>query len=250
MLTSRRVHLDRLKTLRFLNELEAASGKAKSLYLPSGTPQPEILLEKALSWQSVPADMAQLVAGSMTGAALFWGSSRTCLILPPFPITEEYFTQGYNVEPLRSLLKHDFTVALVLVRLGAYAFGICRGEKLITSKVGTGLIHARHKKGGSSQRRFERHREKQIEYFLGRVCDHVRERLEPYDRVLDYMVYGGSRTAIMSLQKDCSFLRHFDSRVLRLLLDIPEPRQAVLEAAIRHVWSSSVTEWYDIDVLA
>ena len=165
------------------------------------------------------------------------------LVLPPFPIAEEYMTNGYDVEPLRSLLSHDFLIALVLVRLGAYSIGICRGTELIDSKTGTGLVHARHKKGGSSQARFARHREKQIEQFLIRVCGHAREHIEPHARSLDYLVYGGARTTILLLRKRCPFLSQFDDRILRMLLDIPDPRQAVLEKAIGTVWSTDVIEW-------
>ena len=165
------------------------------------------------------------------------------LLLPPFPIAQEYVTGGYDVEPLRSLLGQDLLIALVLIRLGAYSIGICRGSELIDSKTGTGLVHARHKKGGSSQARFARHREKQIEQFLTRVCRHVREHVEPRARSLDYVVYGGARTTILSLRKHCRVLSQFDNRVLRTLLDIPDPRRVVLEKALSTVWSTDLIEW-------
>jgi len=236
--------------LGFIEQLGEAGDKAESLYVPSGLPLPEVesLLEKTLGTLAIPQELAELVTRSETGAIVFWGSSQRYLVLPPFPITEKYFAQGYDVARLRSLLKRDFMVALILVRLGAYAIGLCQGESLIISKVGTGLVHGRHKKGGSSQQRFQRHREKQIEYFLDRVCGHAQERLEPQARTLDYIVYGGARTTILSLQKRCSFLRQFDTRILPPLLDIPEPRKAVLETAVGRVWSSNVIEWRNDDV--
>jgi len=244
---SRRFRLSRSKMLDFLDELEAAGGKARSLYLPSGLSLVEVesLLKEALETPTIPPGLAELVASSETGAILFWGFYRRCLILPPFPVTERYLAHSYDATILRSLLKRSFTVALILIRLGAYAIGICQGEKLIASKNGTGLVHARHKQGGSSQRRFERHREKQIEYFLDRVCQHVREQLEPHARAVDYVVYGGARTTILLLRKRCAFLQQFDNRTLPPLLTIPEPRKAVLEAAIGDVWSSTVVEWYE-----
>ena len=245
MLVSRRFFLSRAKMIGFLDELEAAAGEARSLYIPFGLSQPEVdnLLEKVFDPRAIPPELAASAAGSKMGAVIFWSPSRTYLVSPPFPIEEKYFTEGYAVEPLRSLLKRDFMVALVLVRLGAYAVGICQGESLIISKVGTGLVHGRHKKGGSSQQRFQRHRQNQIDSFLDRVCGHVRERLEPQARMLDYLVYGGAWTTILSLQKCCSFLRQFEGRLLPPLLDIPEPRKVVLETAIGRAWSSSVIEW-------
>lgn len=251
-LVSRRFFLSRLKMIDFLTELEATTDStARSLYLPPRLPLPEIehLLEKAVSPQASPPELDELAAGSKTGASLFWGSSLKCLILPPFPVGENAIFQGYAVEPLRSLLKSDFRIGLILVRLGAYAIGVCQGESLTSSKVGTGLVHGRHKKGGSSQLRFQRHREKQIEYFLDRVCHHIQERLEAQGRTLDYMVYGGAWTTILLLQKRCPFLRRFDSRTLPPLLDIPEPRRAVLETAVGRIWSSCVIQWQDNKVV-
>jgi hypothetical protein len=237
--------------LAFLTELEATSGPAESLYIPSGLPLSEVgnLLEKALDPPAIPPELAELAAASKTGAVIFGSPSQTRLVIPPFPIMEEYCARGYVVEPLSSLLKRNFRVALFLIRLGAYAIGLSEGEKLVTSKVGTGLIHGRHKKGGSSQQRFRRHREKQIEYFLTRVCGHIQEHIKPHALTLDFVVYGGAQTTILLLQKQCPFLARLEGAILPPLLDIPEPRQAVLEKAVRRVWASSVIEWRDDEVL-
>ncbi|MFC1860804.1 Vms1/Ankzf1 family peptidyl-tRNA hydrolase [Chloroflexota bacterium] len=247
MLKSRRLLLTRRKMLDFLDKLEAEGDNAVTLYLPSRWTAADIedMLGKVPDKVALPQDIIELAARFETGSALFWGSSRKCLVLPPFPISEKSIATGFHLKPLYSMLNKDFTIALILVRLGAYAVGIFRGEELVTSKVGTGLVHGRHKKGGSSQRRFERHREKQIESFLSRVCIHVRERLEPDARSLNYITYGGAWTTILLLRKRCTFLCRFDDRTLPPLLDIPEPRQPVLEASIGQVWSSSVLEWYE-----
>jgi peptide subunit release factor 1 (eRF1) len=191
----------------------------------------------------MPPNVAETIAASKMGAAFFWSQLQMYLVLPPFRVEEDYIIDSYDVGPLRTLLSRDFLIALVLVRLGAFSIGICQGTGIIDSKTGTGLVHARHKKGGSSQARFARHREKQIEEFLGRVCGHVREHIEPHARSLDYLVYGGARTTILTLRKQCPFLSQFDDRILRMLLDIPEPRRAVLEKAIDIIWFTNVIEW-------
>ena len=53
MLVSRRFFLSRVKILSFLKELEATAGTAKSLYISSGLPLPEVenLLERMLALQ-------------------------------------------------------------------------------------------------------------------------------------------------------------------------------------------------------
>ena len=190
--------------------------------------------------------MAELVTGSRTGAVIFWGSSRNILIQPPFPLKEQFISPGCDTAPLRSLLEERFTVALLLVRLGNFAIGVWEKDRLLASKTGTGLVHGRHRKGGSSQRRFERRREKQVGVFLERVCGHAREQLGPHMENIDFFAYGGAWNTIALLQNECTFLRKFEDRLLPPLLDIPHPRRSVLETAIADVMSSHVTEWRSI----
>jgi peptide subunit release factor 1 (eRF1) len=244
---AKRSRLTRSQALVFLDELACAGGGAISVYFPRATPRPraENLLNKVFAALPTPPDIVEAIGASEIGAALFRTPARTYLVLPPFPVTEEYITDGYDVGPLRSLLSRDLVIGLVLVRLGSYSIGVCRGVELLDSKTGTGLVHARHHKGGSSQARFARHRQKQIEQFLIRVCGHARERIGPHARSLDYLVYGGARSTVLLLRKQCPFLGQFDDRVLRMLLDIPDPRQPVLEKAVNTVWSTDVIEFSD-----
>lgn len=232
--------------LVFLNELEeTVDSGAASLYMLPGLSVPEIedLLAK-IRVQSIPGELTEMAANSKNGAVLFWGSTRKYLVLPPFPFREKTMFAGCITEPLRQLLDSNFKIGLILVHLGTYAIGICRGEELITSKVGTGLVHGRHKKGGSSQQRFQRRRQKQVHEFLDRVCIHVLEQLEPYAQELNYIVYGGPRQTVLLLQKRCAFLKSFEDRVLPLL-DVPSLRQKVLETAVGRIWSSCIIEWQE-----
>jgi len=232
--------------LSFLDEIEQApSSSAISLYIPRGfsTPEIEDLLQKG-GVRSVPNELSQLASSSKNGAVLLWGDIRKCLVLPPFPLSEKNAFDGYVTQPLHQLLTSDFMIGLVLVHLGSYAVGICHGEKLIFSKVGTGLVHGRHKKGGSSQQRFQRRRENQVQEFLDRVCLHAREQLEPHAQLVKYIAYGGPRQTVLLLQKRCPFLQSFEDRVLPLL-DVPSARQRVLEKAIVRIWSSCIINWQE-----
>jgi peptide subunit release factor 1 (eRF1) len=232
--------------LHLLCELEGAADSAASIYVLPGSPIPGIekTLGTTLGLNNIPPDFAKTIARSSTGAALFWGEQHKYLVLPPFPIARERVSNGYDVEPLRSLLQRELMIALILIRLGAYAIGVFQGERMVSSKVGTGLVHSRHKKGGSSQHRFERHREKQIEYLFERICTHVREHLEPYIEELDYVLYGSERSTVLSFRKRCQFLKLLDARTLERLLNIRQPRQATLEAGIREAWCSEVIQYH------
>jgi hypothetical protein len=245
--TAHEFYLSRESIFRFLEEMERGRDIIGSCYIPGGRSQAEIeeLLKKEISLPAI-AGLPDLITTSKTGAALFWRSARVVLMLPPFPLAGSYRGQGCLAEPLRVLLGKDYAIALVLLRLGAYAVGVCRGETLVTSKVGTGLVHQRHRQGGSSSSRFRRHREKQIETFLTRVCAHIREHVEAYAKGIDYIVYGGSRTALLLLEKRCPFLEQFSNRALSPLLDIAEPCQPVLEKAVKRIWTTKVIEWQEM----
>ena len=240
----------RQKMLDFLGKLvEYSSASSYSLHLPPHPDRSEV--KKSLEEISMPVEiipqLVEVIDKSHAGGTVFWSGEANYLVIPPFPITEKSLVRGFSTEVLSILLEKDRLIGIVLVRLGAYAVGVCRGETIISSKVGTGNIHGRHKKGGSSAHRFERHRDKQIEYFFTRVCQRVREHLEPYEKSLDYLVYGGARTTILKLQKQCTFLEKLNTPMLPALLDIPEPRQAVLNMALNRVWSSTVHEWREED---
>lgn len=245
MLNSRTYKLNREKTIALLRDLDKIDEKAISLYLPAGTSISgiETILSQVSTAQSIPQDLANLAGTSATGAVIFWGGSAKYLLLPPFPIKEKYITGGYDVEPLLTLLTQEYAIGIVLVRLGTYSIGICHGEKLIDHYSGTGLVHGRHRQGGSSAARFQRRRQDQTHHFLERVCEHIREKFEPNIGRLDYLVYGGARTTILQLQKQCLFLKQFDDRLLPPLLEIPDPKFSVLEKAVTDIWSSRVFEW-------
>jgi len=249
MLLHDRRRLYKSKLLRLLDELETTAGSGTSLYILPGTPAPEIekTIRLVVGAEGVVADIIRDAARSTTGAVLFWGERGKYLILPPFPVAEKAFISGYDVEPLRLMLTKELMIALVLLRLGAYAVGVFQEQVLLASKVGTGNIHSRHRKGGSSEQRFARHREKEMEYFFTRVCGRVQERLEPYIKRLDYLVYGGERHTLLAFRKRCEFLKRLDDRVLVPLINVREPKQATLEAAIEQVWSSEVILWHDED---
>jgi peptide subunit release factor 1 (eRF1) len=232
--------------LKFLYELEGSNDPtALSVYILPGLSITAIedLLVKAEA-QSLPIEVIQLAANSKNGSAILWGNTRKCLILPPFPFRETATFTGYTPEPLCLLLNSDFKIGFILVHLGAYAIGICRGENLFSSKVGTGLVHGRHKKGGSSQQRFQRRRQNQAQEFLDRVCMHIMEQFEPEAQFLNYVVYGGPHQTILLLKKRCLFLKSFEDRLLPLM-EVPLPRHKVLEMTVSRVWSSRIIEWQE-----
>ena len=245
MLTSKSYKLTREKTSALLHRLETYNEDVITIFLPSGMTTDDVtaFLQKTPNTQSIPYDAVRLAATSPTGSVLFWGVTQKYIIVPSFPLREKYITNGYETEPLLSLISKDYTIGIVLVRLGHFSVGVCQGEKIILHDSGTGLIHGRHRQGGSSASRFQRRRKDQTHHFLERVSEHLQETLEPYARTLDYLIYGGARVTILRLQKQCPFLAQFDNRLLPPLLEVQDPRFSVLEKAVTEIWSNKVTEW-------
>jgi peptide subunit release factor 1 (eRF1) len=245
MISAVRYNMPKTRMLHLLEELLSSGNEVASVCIPPRLAKIEIegLMETVVDLKSLPEDVARYMFESPTGAVLFWGQHHRYVVMPPFPLQEERTSPVCEIEPLHALLQREYLFGLIVVRLGAYAIGVVQGEQFLTSKVGKGLVHARHRQGGSSSHRFERHREKQMETFFTRVCGHVREQLEPYERDLQYLIYGGTRETLLDFRKDCHFVRQFDSRTLDILLNIREPNTAGLNEALREAWSSRIIEW-------
>ncbi len=245
MLAVSRYNLTKVRLLHLLEELKANLVEVGTLCVPPRSSKTNIegMMKTVMDMITVPEDLSDSIAESQTGGILFWGPHHWYLVMPPFPVTKESVSKTCEIEPLYSLMHQEFLLGLVIVRLGDYSIGVFQGEKLLSSKVGTGLVHSRHRQGGSSSHRFERHREKQIETFFTRVCQHAREQLEPYTRKLDYVLYGGTKETILDFRKQCHFLQEFDKRTLDRLLNIREPKQSGLVEGIQEAWSSRVIQW-------
>ena len=121
---------------------------------------------------------------------------------------------------------------MLLVRLGGHAAGVFRGRELVDSKVGSRLVHGRHRAGGSSSGRFARRRAGQARVALqaaagrggARCCasrprraSSTRSSSAATARALDERAGGPRLAAVRALAA---------TRVL----DVPDPRLAVLEA--------------------
>jgi peptide subunit release factor 1 (eRF1) len=236
-------HLSRAKMLEYLEKLPGEPREGQlTLFVPPRL-SPEKLSDMAGKVPAVSKEIYDICTSSDNGAVIFTDKIKTRLVVPPFPIRDSVMMAGLETAHLKAMLEQNYVIGLVLIRLGSYGTGVCKGDKLVTSKVGTGLVHARHRQGGSSSHRFERHRDKQMETFFNRVGGHVREQLEPYARQMDYIVYGGAWETIQLFIKYCPFLAKLNKPILPTLSDTPEPHLAVLEKAIGRVWSSTVYEW-------
>jgi peptide subunit release factor 1 (eRF1) len=146
---------------------------------------------------------------------------------PPLPSKVRGSRAGFDASPLLDHVRRERTVGVLLVRLGGHAAGVFEGERLVDSKVGSRLVHGRHRKGGSSSGRFARRREGQARAALEQAADvAARVLLGP---CLDAVVLGGDRRALDTVLADPRLAPLRELAVDRVL-DVPDPRLAVLRA--------------------
>ena len=149
---------------------------------------------------------------------------------PPFPPLDEALRgerPGYDPAPLLDHVRRERTVGVLLVRLGGHAAGVFDGEQLIDSKVGSRLVHGRHRKGGSSSGRFARRREGEARAALQAAADVAARVLVPAVARLEAVVLGGDRRALDGVLAD-QRLAPLRPLVTGRVLDVPDPRLAVL----------------------
>jgi hypothetical protein len=118
-------------------------------------------------------------------------------------------------------------LGLLLVRRGGIAVGVAAGGELTASKVDGAYVQSRTAAGGWSQQRFARRRENQARALAGDAAG-VAARLLAGE-TLDALVTGGDRALVEAVLAD--------PRLARLPaparhLDVPDPRLAVLRAAV------------------
>ena len=189
------------------------------------------------------ASVIQQVPESDNGLVVFRGVEGAVAVAPPFPIEEDSISDGGDMAPLVELLVRDRTVGVVLLRLGRYAVGVLRGDDLLASRSGSRYVKSRHRKGGSSQRRFERSRERLVRELFDKTCETARGVFTPYRDRIDNLLMGGEGHTLMDFERRCSYFRQSGIEVLRRRLAVDRPGKAALESIHREVWRSRVYEF-------
>ena len=122
-------------------------------------------------------------------------------------------------------------LGLLLARKGAVAVGVADGDELVVSKVDTHYVQGRTAAGGWSQQRFARRRDNQAKAAAADGAAIVVRLLLPEVRALHALVCGGDRAAVDAILAAPVLAPVAALRADRFL-DVPEPRHAVLVAAV------------------
>ena len=231
------------RVLQLLAELEASGRYQRSVYLT-----PDSLAHVGPRRSTTPADpWEELIAGVIdqakepeSGLAIYLGDGQALAIVPPFPIAEEKRVDGVDTSPLVAQLGSELLIGVVLLRLGRYAVGVLRGNSLVASKTATRYVKRPHRAGGTSQRRFERSRERLVLELFDKTCQVVRDVFAPYDSAMAHVLLGGERHTLRRLVQRCRYLSDVQDKTLGRLLQVARPGQAALDRVAYEVWSSRV----------
>lgn len=142
-----------------------------------------------------------------------------------------------DFSPIRAMLDQPWTIAIILLRLGHYSFGIAEDEKLIVHKSGGRYVKNRQRKGGQSAARFTRNREKWIQQLFDEVADVALSRVKDYGKHVDWLAFGGDRTVLNQFTKRLSLPDGLTDRVTPWRVPVEQPGMDELERAVTSAWS-------------
>ncbi len=221
------------RLLRLLDELESSELYDSTLYVGPGE-------SGQVRLPHVEGEALSALSVDEPGAVVFAGAGRAAAVAPPFPMGVSGACEGFDAAPLRELMARDIVVGVVLLRLGRYAVGVLRGETLVASKTDTRYVKNRHRKGGSSQRRFERSRERLVRELFDKTCEVARQVFSPHQREMEYILMGGERHTLRAFAERCSYMGRNRSKTLSRVLSVRAPNNAALGEIAREVWQSRI----------
>ena len=203
--------------------------------------------ERRRPWEERTSQVLQHIGASETGLAVFLGESQAIAVVPPFAIPGGVASDGLNAAPLIQLVSSELSIGVVMLRLGRYAVGVLRGDTLVASKTDSRYVKSRHRAGGSSQRRFERSRERLIRELFDKTCEVVRGVFSPFESGMDSVLLGGERHILAGFVKRCRYIQGLEQITLARVLQVDRPGQAALDGIASEVWKSRVLVFADQD---
>ena len=233
----------RLGMMRLLNNISSSNWCEKTHYLtPASMNFLQTLCDLKIrhDWNEEIGKILRPIETSDTGIVIFQGENEAILIVPPFPLLEDITIQGPCISPFIDLIDSDPLIGIVLVRLGAYAVGILRGDDLIASKIGSRYVRNQHRAGGSSQRRFERNRERFVREMFQKACGVLQTTFLPYIDKLDSVFLGGNIRTLRNFTNNCRYLQELTHKTQKRILNVNRPNQKTMDSIAFEVWQSRV----------
>jgi hypothetical protein len=189
----------------------------------------EIPPERLSAWLATWAQEHDAIrTETRPGRVTFTGADGATLVAaPPFPPLESHPPiEAFAPQPLIDHATRDRVVGVLLVSAGGYATGVFNGKRLVNSKVGARSVHSA---GGQSQKRYERRRDGQSRQAHDAAAEAGAGILLAHFEDLEAVVLGGDKFALAAVLEDPR-LRKLSRLTTERVLDVPDPRLAVLRA--------------------
>ena len=191
-------------------------------------------------WLLGLSSLGPRVLGSETGLVCLKRGASGLVVAPPFPVLENRIVDAWEPDSLLRLLEAGLTVGVVLLRLGRFSVAVYRGRGLVSSKTDARYVKGRHSAGGTSQKRFERIRQGQINRIYDKACQAVEAQLGPYADQLDYIVLGGESITLIGFLKSCPFMQRHEEIIQGRRLNVRDPKRDTLEKVGDMLWESRI----------
>ena len=224
-----------------------AGRPASSVYLRPG--DAERFLEasgpEGWAWRDCLRRLGRPVMKSDTGIAGLRAGPEALVIVPPFPLSRSELAAAWDAAPLLGLLGAEYTVGVVLLRLGRFSVAVYQGDRLLSSKTDARYVKGRHHAGGTSQKRFQRIREGQVRRLYDKACGAVQRQFDPRAEQLDYILLGGEKFTLDGFLKACDYLERWRDKILGHRLNVRDPKRDTLEQVAGMLRESRVwtVEW-------
>ena len=230
---------------RLLESCAPAAGEpASSVYLRPG--QGQQFLEgqgtEGRAWWKRLSVLDRSVLASDTGLVALRSGSQGLVISLPFPLLalspesasspeRECVSSSWDTELLLTLLETEYTIGVILLRLGRFSVAVFQGRDLLTAKTEARYVKGRHAAGGTSQKRYQRIREGQVRKLYDKTCEAVQIQFGSVADDLDYILLGGDKFTLEGFLKVCPYLEKQRARILDRRLNIRDPKRDTLEEA-------------------
>jgi len=228
-----------------LKEIEAPGACRHTIYLKPesvGKAGVDILLRRELdaATAALVGEVVRQVEESETGLVVFAMADTTIAVIPPFPVEEDAVFAGSETADLVEILEQELTIGVVLLRLGKFAVGVFEGGEMVASKSDSRYVKNRHRAGGSSQRRYERSRDRLVRELYDEAGEVTQRIFAPYEGRMDYILMGGEKHTLREFVERCEYVRRHQTKRLSRQLEVERPGHKALENIPYEIWKSRV----------
>ena len=228
--------------MKFIHEMSEQFYTEKTVYLaPVEKNAPRSITAKISG--PVIEKLVEQLDESNTGYMIIRRDTDVSVIIPPFPFSMDAIIEGDDTIMLEDMFDSSFEVGVILIRLGRFAVGVLNGDKLINSKTDTRQMKNRHRAGGSSQRRFERSRERLIRELFDKTCEVSKSLFDQRKSSIKYVFLGGEKHTVGRFLNRCEYLQKSGFDIQSRVLSVDIPNNDAIKSIHQEVYKSKLLNY-------